>query len=60
MPEIKLEEVEGFKVWITMLVNNKQGYWVPDANAQVDFYGKLSGHQCVHERGIGNSLCLPC
>jgi hypothetical protein len=47
MPELALKDAEGFKVWATMLVNNDESYMVPDANAQIDFFGQGDGSYLV-------------
>lgn len=58
MPERKLGDVEGFREWASMLVNNHESYRIPDANAQVDFYGQDDSAYLVMNvyTGIASSI----
>jgi hypothetical protein len=40
MPELNLKDAIGFKTWAAMLMNNQHSYEIPDAKAQLDFYGE--------------------
>ncbi|MEN9868373.1 MAG: hypothetical protein RL748_3963 [Pseudomonadota bacterium] len=40
MPEITLKDAEGFHAWANMAINNKETWFVSDANALINFFGE--------------------
>jgi hypothetical protein len=39
MADMTLADINGFYAWASMLVNNNESYFVPEANLQIDFFG---------------------
>ncbi len=64
MPDRRLVEVEGFRVWASMLVNNDEVYTFDDANAQLQFYrvddsAYLVVNVFIGENGVLEYVFLP-
>ena len=64
MPEMRLAEFTGFRVWASMLINNEETYAVEDANAQLQFYraddtAYLVVNVFVGDRGVIEYVFLP-
>jgi hypothetical protein len=38
MPEVKLSDIEGFRAWANIVINNIDTWEVPEENTQVDIY----------------------
>lgn len=58
MPELKLKEAEGFSAWATMLVRNRETWWVPEANARMDFFGDGDARYLVLELALAQTSIL--
>ena len=63
MPEMRLEQAVGFRVWATMLADNRETYTFDAANAQLSFYGSddstyLVVNTFIGEKGIWEYVFL--